>query len=172
MSEAFNNLSPQSRLWIWVSSRPIAHEEQRDLSTALDSFLATWSSHERPVRGAWDIQDNRVLLIAGEISGGDISGCGIDKSVHLLETVASKHGFEWLPGLDVVFRRTPKSPLESLSRAAFREAAGSGRIGTEAVVVDRTIGTVGELRSGSLESAAAESWARQFFGATPQAAKT
>lgn len=171
MIESVSHLSPQARLWIWVSSRPIMTEEAHDLKTALDSFLKTWSSHERPIRGAWKLVDDRILLIAGEIPGGDISGCGIDKSVHQIEKVAVNHGFEWLPGLDVVFRRSPEAPLESLPRPVFRDAISSGQIGPNAIVVDRTIGTIEDLLAGQLERPARDSWARPFLSATQQKAQ-
>lgn len=171
MIESFSHLSPHARLWIWVSSRPITTRERHELETALDGFLKTWSSHDRPIRGACTLQDDRILLIAGEIPGGDISGCGIDKSVRLIESVASNHGFEWLPGLDVVFRRTSKATLESLPGPVFREAARAGRIDPNAIVVDRTIGTVEDLRAGRLERPARDSWASQYFGATQQRAQ-
>ncbi len=172
MTHSFSRLSPHARLWIWAASRAISSEEAAALQAAMNTFLETWSSHERPIRGASALIEQRMLLIGGEIPDGDISGCGIDKSVRLLERVAKDHGFEWLPGLDVLFRRGSDAPLESLPRSLFREAADMGRLGPQTIVVDRTIGTVEELRAGNLERPARESWAQQYFATIRPAAKT
>ncbi|MDZ4701202.1 MAG: hypothetical protein SH809_15940, partial [Rhodothermales bacterium] len=80
----FDQLPGSSRLWIYALDRPLTDAESATLSDRVDAFIRNWNSHGRPVNAGYEFRHNQFVLIAGVIPGGNISGCGIDASVHAL----------------------------------------------------------------------------------------
>ncbi len=161
------SLPDEARLWIWAADRPLDPNEQAAILSAMERFLADWTSHGRRIRGEVQVVHDRLLLLGGVIPEGDISGCGIDKSVHVLESVADEIGIDWLSGLDVVFRDPATEGLRSMTRREFREAAKNGEISSAATIIDRSVTSLADLRAGLLETVAASSWASRYFRSEP-----
>lgn len=162
-------LPDDARLWIYAADRPLTADEQRHVVESLGTFLANWSSHRRPVRGEAHLLDDRFLMIAGDIPGGDISGCGIDASVHALEAASSELGFGWASAL-TLFYRDEEGRVQGVSRRAFKQLAEAGRVTGATPVFELSLPTVGDFRSGRFERPAGESWHAAAFGlnaATP-----
>ncbi|MDE2996982.1 MAG: hypothetical protein OXT73_09655 [Bacteroidota bacterium] len=157
MLDALSTLPDAADCWIYVADRPLSFEEQQALSDMFSTFETNWSSHGRMVQGASAVVDDRVLIVAAYVDQGDISGCGIDKSLHLLDQAAVKMGFAWASGLHIVFRGQ-SGALEVVSRSSFKQSASDGLVTPETPVIDLSIRSLGTLRSFGLEKPASESW--------------
>jgi len=164
----FPRLSDAARLWIYAADRDLQPHEQSAVEAAMDEFCSTWTSHRRPVYGAAQMLLGRFLVVAAEIPGGDVSGCGIDASVHALDAVAAQHGFGWLPGLYVFYRDA--GGVQAVPRGRFRELARAGAVTARTHVFDLGVATLGELRRGAFERPAAESWHGRVFRLVPEPA--
>lgn len=156
------SLPDEARVWIYAADRELNELEENRVKEILDTFCLQWESHGRPVESASDVREGRFAIIAGYVEDGDVSGCGIDKSVHALEKASSELAFEWLPGLAVHYRDEKGVP-RSTSRQHFRSLVREGVISSATPVFDFTIETVGQLRSGEFERPAGESWHARVF---------
>ena len=163
--ERLNLLPGQARLWLYASDRPLTPEEEAQLIARFEGFAAAWSSHGRTVTGLAEIADSRVLGIAAWVEDGDISGCGIDKSVHAIHELSAELGFSWLAGLNVVWR-DGTGAIRVGSRRDFREQVASGAVTGDTPVIDLSATYVGDLPG--VERPAAESWHAQVFGLSAQ----
>lgn len=162
---AFNRLShlPDSaRIWIYVADRRLSAHESSRLLEYLDSFCANWQSHGRQVSSAAALFEDRFAVVAGVIPGGDISGCGIDASVHALERAADELNVGWMSGLMVHFR-DGNGNVRSVSRPEFRRLVQIGELGSGTIVFDLSILTLGTLRAGKLEQPAGSTWHARVF---------
>lgn len=159
--DAFATLSDEAHVWVYAADRTLTGAEQEAVRAALDAFCAGWTSHRRPVRGAADVLFDRFAVVAGEIPGGDLSGCGIDASVHAVDEVARAHGFGWLPSLFVLYRDA--GGVQGVPRATFRRLVAEGRVTAETPVFDLSVASLGALRRGGLERPAGESWHARVF---------
>jgi hypothetical protein len=162
MEMPFSNLPGDARLWIYTADRALTETEQADLLARLAPFLTTWTSHQRPVTAEAALLHDRFVLLAANIPGGDISGCGIDKSVHALEAVAAEAGFAWLPALAVVYRGADGS-IQHATRAAFRRLVRQGDVTAETIVFDPSITSVEAWRGDTFELPAAKAWHATVF---------
>ena len=162
-TELLPRLPDEARVWIYAADRHLGPVEQERLTSILNSFCAVWKSHGRPVESASAVLAGRFAVIAGRIVDGDISGCGIDASVHALDTAAQELGLTWLPSLSVLYR-DPSGQIQSVPRPQFREKVRSGEVDSATMVFDLTLETLGELRSGGFERPAGESWHARIFG--------
>lgn len=161
-SDLFPSLPDTARCWIYVAERRLTEAEQATLLEALQPFFAGWASHGRPVQGAATILEDRFLVVAGVIVGGEISGCGIDASVHAVEETAGRLCITWSSPL-LVFFRDDDGALQSLPRSAFRNRVADGAVTAETPVFDLSLTTLGHLRSGAFEKPAGASWHARVF---------
>lgn len=165
MSEYVNSmkqLPEDARVWMYAADRELNELEENRVREILEDFCSNWTSHGRTVKSAADVIEGRFAVLAGCIEGGDVSGCGIDKSVHALDKAASELAFEWLPGLRVHYRDDRGVP-RSVTRQDFRNLVRSGAITAETPVFDFSIQTLGQLRSGAFERPAGDSWHARVF---------
>lgn len=160
---ALQLLPDESRLWLYVASRQLTPSEVSSIRDGLNAFLADWSSHGRAVQGAADVCEDRLVALAASIPGGDISGCGIDKSVHVLERIGGQLGVEWLSGLAIVYRDQHGDVVVS-DRPAFRSAVRAGRVDAESRIIDLSPTDLRSLRAGKVERRAGDSWHARVFG--------
>ena len=163
MNTYFPALDDSARLWIWVAQRPLSESEQVAVTDAVDQFLGGWTSHKRKIRGASAVLLDQVLILAGEIEEGEISGCGIDKSAHLLEEVASRQGFTWSSALDVPIVDDARGRVVMLDRTELKRRIGNGEVSDGTLIIDRTLTSLGDLRSHGLKRPAQDSWAARYF---------
>ncbi|GAB5518743.1 MAG: hypothetical protein RhofKO_09940 [Rhodothermales bacterium] len=152
----FPNLPDDARFWCYVADRPLFAEEQSQLLGHLDTFFASWQSHGRPVTGAAQIVGGRLLLVAATLEG-EISGCGIDASVHAVTDIGAALGVTWKTGLFVVYRDA-EGHVCVAPRRAFKQAVQAGDVSPETPVLDLTLLHLGDVRAGRFEQPAAESW--------------
>ena len=162
LADAFAELPPESRLWIYGADRDMTDEEIRHLYQAFDDFSSRWDSHGRDVSSAMIIVERRFLIVAAYVPDGDISGCGIDKSVSFIENEGERLGIVWSPALSV-FYRDASGNVRSVSRTLFRERVAQNEIRGTTTVFDPAAAYVADLRAGRFARPARESWHRRIF---------
>ncbi len=150
-----------ARLWIYPADRPLSRDDEAALQGALGDFFEDWASHGRRVRGVAHIVEGRFLLVAATLDG-DISGCGIDASVHAVEAAGQAAGVGWLSPLTVFFR-DGEGNVAVAPRPVFRKRVRGGEVTAETMVYDPSITTVGELRAGAFVKTAGASWHGRVF---------
>lgn len=162
LPDSFTDFPDDARLWIYGADRPLSEDEQAAVVDTLDTFMADWMSHGRSVEGAAAIVDDRFLLIAAYVRGGDISGCGIDSSTDVIANVADRLDIEWLPALNI-FYRDAAGDVHGIPRPAFRAKVDEGTVTRETPVYDLSLETLGDLREDGFERPAGESWHALVF---------
>ena len=162
MPSLFQELPPSARIWIYGADRALTPSEQEHLLDHLRPFLAGWRSHGRSVNGRAAVLEDRFLVVAADLPEGDISGCGIDASVHAVEEAGRAAGRTWLSALTVFFR-DDRGAIQAVSRPEFRRAVRAGAVTAETPVFDLTPGTLGDVRAAGIERPAASSWHGRVF---------
>lgn len=162
----FAGFEDNARLWVYVADRALTSTEAAQLNTQLDSFFSSWQSHGRPVQGAAELLGNRLLLVTAQLAKGDISGCGIDASVHALDAIAPTLGIKWMSGLMVVYRDA-EGGIEVVRRPAFRKMLRAGEVDAETLVLNTGLMYLHELRAGALEQPAWTAWTGLVFRIAP-----
>ena len=161
-NEIFRELPAHARLWIYGVDVPFSPETETRISTELEQFMKAWQSHGRKVVGEFVILHHRFILIAADIPQADISGCGIDASVHALEEAGKQLGFSLLSGLSV-FYRDKEGTIQSVPRATFRKLVRSESVLSDTIVFDTSLVELAQLRAGLFELPAHASWHASVF---------
>lgn len=157
MKQLFEGLSDDAHLWIHAANRDLTDVETTELGRALDVFKQDWSSHGRSVVSQWHFIDNRVLLLSAEVPEADLSGCGIDKSLHAIDAFAEDSGFTWVNGLTIIYRDIA-GRIQTTDRSSFRALARVGEVTAETLVIDASVRRLDAARSAGLEQKAGNTW--------------
>lgn len=162
MKTDFASLPAQARLWIYAADRPLSEAVQNQLLARLDLFLATWKSHGRDVMGAATIYADQFLMLGAYLTNGEISGCGIDASVHQIESLAKDTGFSWASPL-LIYYRNAEGEVCITPRNRFRQAIQSLEVNGDTFVFDLALQTIGDLHTTGFEKMAANAWHARIF---------
>ncbi len=85
-----NNFHPDSRVWVYQSSRLFSLNEALEIEELLKEFVQQWKSHGTPVKGgAYLFFGQFIVLLADETATG-VSGCSTDSSVRLIKDVEQR----------------------------------------------------------------------------------
>jgi hypothetical protein len=149
-----HHLSDDASLWIIALDGD--ETGLRDLLTRTQEFIEQWVSHSRPVQGAAVLEANRFLLVAGEVAGGAISGCGIDALMRAIKEAATIENCRLLSPM-LIYYRSESGQVNYASRGNFRKMVSEGLIRPSTKVFNPGIHTLGTLRAKEFELPLADS---------------
>jgi hypothetical protein len=161
----FPDFPDDAKLWVYPLARPLSAADRERVAARLDPFLREWSSHGAPVRGAYELFEDRFVLIAGHLDDG-VSGCSTDSMMRVMKELRE----EGIDGFDrsLVFFRDATGRVHAVGRDDFRALVEAGRVGADTTVFDTTIQFVGDLRRGGFETTFARSWHAVAFSSSPR----
>jgi hypothetical protein len=137
-------------------------EEKQVVLAETDAFIAQWSAHGVPLRGAREVRHDQFVLVGVDERAAGVSGCSIDALVRRMQHVEVALGVELTNNAPVLYR--DGDVIARVAREDFGALVAAGRVGLDTMVFDNTLTTVGDIRDGRWEIQAAQSWhARAFW---------
>lgn len=89
MYSAFNEMPGHSRIWIYPASRTLTAEEITEAGKHLKDFCDSWKAHGKTLSTSFTIAYNRFIILAADEQEAAASGCSIDSSVHVIQSLAN-----------------------------------------------------------------------------------
>ena len=83
----FDNISDNSRIWIYASPIFLNNENQTYISKLLSNHLNTWQAHQVSLTAALTILENHFIVIALDENIVGASGCSIDTLQHKIQEI-------------------------------------------------------------------------------------
>jgi hypothetical protein len=133
------DFAPDSRVWIYQSSRLFSLSEALDIEDRLNAFTASWTSHGAPVRGYANMFFGRFIVLMADESATDVSGCSTDSSVRLVKGIEEAFGVQLFDRQTLAFLR--KDQVELLPLSQFRYAVEHGFIGPDTLYFNNLVQT-------------------------------
>jgi len=159
MNNIFNDLSEDSRIWIYQSNKELNNDQVSEISRELTDFLKTWNTHGKPISCSYQVKYNRFIIIAAE-NTLEISGCSIDSSVAFIQSLEKKYSIVLLDKMDVAYR-TNKT-IDIISLKDFKQMVKNKSITSKTVVFNNLVSNISELNS-SWETTVEDSWHGRFL---------
>jgi hypothetical protein len=103
------NFSPDSRVWIYQSSRLFSMSEAFEIEKLLNDFTAKWLSHGIPVKGAGHLFFGQFIILIADEKATGISGCSTDSSVRLIKDIEQKFAINMFDRTTLAFVIKDKS---------------------------------------------------------------
>jgi len=151
------------RLWIYQSNRLLTDAECARIADVLQEFVAQWTAHGNQLLGSFEIRHRLFILLKVDESKAMVTGCSIDKSVHLLKKLESEFGISLFDRLQVAFRDA-YDMLWVVHQDEFRKLVQAGEVHAGTIVYNNTVTAVADLAD-KWEIPLRESWhAKVFLG--------
>ena len=149
-------LSDDAYIWIFGVSPALDEAGEVKMVQRVDAFLDKWAAHGAPIDSARDLIEGTFLVIAAAKTS-ERSGCSIDRLFGTLRQLESELGVAILDANRVFFRHGD-GRADSMTRSEFRDKAEA-----HTTVFDTTAETLREVRSGTWERRAEDSWHRELL---------
>jgi hypothetical protein len=81
------NFHPDSRVWIYQSSRLFGLNEALQVEEMLSQFTHVWVSHGVPVKGEAHLFFGQFIVLMADETATGVSGCSTDSSVRLIKEI-------------------------------------------------------------------------------------
>jgi len=160
MTVSFENLPPESRVWIYPSNRPFCADEREKLKASIENFLDQWTAHNQSLEAAYELPYNRFIVIGINQEQVKASGCSIDASVRFIQALEKEFDLVLLDKMNVTFKQGEFLTHKSLTD--FKALVKNKSVTANTLVFNNLVDTVAAYRN-FWEITAAESWHNRFF---------
>ena len=160
MTVSFENLPPESRVWIDPSNRPFGADEREKLKASIENFLDQWTVHNQSLEAAYELPYNRFIVIGINQEQVKASGCSIDASVRFIQALEKEFDLVLLDKMNVTFKQGEYLTHKSLTD--FKALVKNKSVTANTLVFNNLVDTVAAYRN-FWEVPAAESWHNRFF---------
>ena len=137
------NFSPDSRVWIYQSSRLFTLSEALAVEELLNDFTDKWLSHGTPVKGAGYLFFGQFIILMADETATGVSGCSTDSSVRLIKTIEKKFNLQLFERQNLAFILKDKIELLPLSQLNY--AIENGFINGNTLYFNNTVLTKKDL---------------------------
>ena len=156
----FENLPPESRVWVYPSDRPFREEELTKLKESLNDFISSWKAQNRELEAGFDLHYNRFIILGLNQEKAQASGCSIDASVHFIQELEKAFKLSLLDKMNVTFKQGEYLSHKTLED--FKKMAKERAISKSTIVFNNLVDNVDGYHN-FWEVPAEESWHNRFF---------
>lgn len=154
------NLSNNSKIWIFQSTRNFNAEEITEIESTLDAFMQEWNAHGAKLTAAYAIPYDRFIVLAVDENVEPASGCSIDSMTRIVKALEEKYNFGLLNRMLVSYKI--EDEIFTLPLNEFKQKVKNNEIPEEASVFHNGITKLSEFEE-SWELPLAESWVKSLL---------
>lgn len=140
-----SSFDPQSRVWIYQSSRIFSISEALDIEETLQAFAEQWKSHGTPVKGAAYLFFGQFIILMADETATGVSGCSTDSSVRLIKEIEQQYGVNMFDRTMLSF--IIKDKIQQLPLAQLAYAFQNGFLDGDSLYFNNTVQTKEELEN-------------------------
>ena len=145
MHVLFNQLPDEARVWIYASAAPLTQAQQDQITSQAIEFTQQWTAHQMPLKASFIIVDDVFLIFGVDVAHHDISGCGIDKSVHLVQHWEQQMGLTLFNRMQVEYKQINET-VAITNKQVILTALLEQQINEHTLVADKTITSMGTFK--------------------------
>ncbi len=154
------NFSPQSKVWVYQSSRLLTISEALDIEKQLIDFIANWKSHGAPVTGYANLFFGQFFVIMADDTNDRICGRSINQSVVLMKEIAEKYQIDLFNRLTLGFWIKEKVELLPMSQLSY--AIKNEFITRQTPFFNNAVANKADLENNWIKSAG-DTWLNSYF---------
>ncbi len=137
------NFAPDSRVWIYQSSRMFSLGEAIQIEDLLNHFVENWKSHGTPVKGFGTMFFGQFIVLMADEQATGVSGCSTDSSVRLIKEIEQLYKVSMFDRQNLAFVR--KDKIELLPLGQLQYAVDNGFLQADTIYINNLVQTKEEL---------------------------
>lgn len=154
------NLAPDSKIWIYQSSRKFSESEVVEITEKGAQFITNWNAHGSMLKAAVEVLYNQFIIFAVDENQAKASGCSIDKSVAFIRDIEGQYNVILLDRMQIAYKNG--SGIVTAPFSEFESLLKSGKLTEDTIVFNNLVSTKAEFES-SWETPVKESWHRSLL---------
>jgi hypothetical protein len=95
--------SPESRVWVYQSSRAFIEKEANEVNEQLHHFYAHWQTHGAPVKGWAGLLFRQFVVVIADETDEQVSGCSTDSSVRVIKSLERQYDVNFFDRMMITF---------------------------------------------------------------------
>ena len=99
----FQNLHPQSRIWLYISKEKINDITQNNISSLFKDFHKYWKSHGQPVNGQLKFIKENLLVVGADYFPNGMCERAVDAKVRFINKVNEEFNLDLLNRTNIAF---------------------------------------------------------------------
>lgn len=156
----FNELSDDSRVWIYQCNRSFTDDEIEKISKDIETFLEAWAAHGKALKTAYLIKYNRFIIISADESQSSASGCSIDSMVHFIQGLEQEYKVDLLDKMNVSYKHGEYVAFKPL--LDFKKMVKQKAVNANTIVFNNLVSSKQEFED-YWEVPLKESWHARFL---------
>jgi hypothetical protein len=137
------DFAPESRVWIYQSSRPFGEHEIREIDEQLLQFYVQWQTHGTPVKGWAKVIFRQFIIVMADETGSNVSGCSTDGMVRIIKSIERQYSVNMFDRLVLTFLVRDKAEMLPLNQVQY--AIDKGYLNSDTPLFNNTVSTKKEL---------------------------
>lgn len=123
MHEEFNKipaeLSDDSRVWIFQSSRPFNNQETLEINEQLKNFYVQWQTHGAPVKGWGELLFGTFVVVIADENASQVSGCSTDGMTRVIKSLEKQYSVNFFDRLTISFLVDDKVQMLPMNQISY-----------------------------------------------------
>ena len=156
----FNELSLESRVWIFQADRILTKDEQDAIYSLLKDFVSKWSTHGVQMHSSHLIVHNCFVVIAADEQKQQASGCAIDSFTALFKKIGEQFNLSFFDRFSIAYKSNADVVVSSLDE--FKSSIKRGDITKNTIVFNNLIASKKDLLN-KWELPLHESWQKRYL---------
>ena len=99
----FQNLHPQSKIWIYISSDEIDGIIQNNISSLFKEFVENWKSHGQAVNGQLKFIKDNLLVVGADYFPNGMCGRAVDAQLRFINQINEGFNLDLLNRTNIAF---------------------------------------------------------------------
>ena len=156
----FDELSLDSRVWVFQSNRLLTVDEQNSIDDQLKIFVEQWSTHGAQMHASHILLHNCFVVVAADEQKQAASGCSIDSFTGLFKKFGEQYNLSFFDRFSVAHKSNSEVVISALND--FKKLIRA-RIVTENTIVFNNLITTKEDLLNKWELPLKESWQKRYL---------
>jgi len=137
------DFAPDSRVWIYQSSRMFSLGEAIQIEDLLNHFVENWKSHGTTVKGFGTMFFGQFIVLMADEQATGVSGCSTDSSVRLIKEIEQLYKVSMFDRQNLAF--VSKDKIELLPLGQLQYAFDNGFLQADTLYINNLVQTKEEL---------------------------
>lgn len=133
------------KLWIYQSNRILSDVECARMEDLLTDFVQEWTAHGNELLGSFEIRHKLFVMLIVDESKAMVTGCSIDKSVRVLDTIQKELGINLFDRLQIAYRQAQDGTIALAPSAIFQELVDKGVLNENTIVFNNMLTSADDL---------------------------
>lgn len=160
MLVSINDLPNSARVWIYQSSQDLNNDQVKIVEAESANFCNQWAAHGSDLKAAYQIANNRFLILAIDEEQNSATGCSIDSSVHFVTALGIEIDVDFLDREKLTF--LVNDQILSVGMSDLKKEIEQGNIKPETITFNLQANNIADFRKNWLIPAS-ETWMKRYF---------